>query len=214
VIRYKSCGERGRKLQEGHCLHWPNSLGDSRPCELALRENEQRMELAASAADLGLWVWDVEQDAIWATDKARALFGLSSAEAVDFARFVQSVHPEDRAVVKEVVAAHQNACRLRANESVAARIEELRARNAEKCQLSRDEAVQYLVEILKTPIGEVTSDHRLAQSHDAKSGKIELPTSSARCSSLPKCADGRSRTATKSTIISRSSRNSLKSSLG
>jgi hypothetical protein len=46
--------------------------------------------------------------------------------------------------------AHQNACRLRANESVAARIEELRARNAEKCQLSRDEAVQYLVEILKT----------------------------------------------------------------
>ena len=44
-----------------------------------------------------------------------------------------------------------NAARLRANESVAARIEELRARNAEKCQLSRDEAVQYLVEILKTP---------------------------------------------------------------
>ncbi len=62
--------------------------------------------------------------------------------------------------------AHQNACRLRANESVAARIEELRARNAEKSQLSRDEAVQYLVEILKTPIGEVTSDHRLAQSYE------------------------------------------------
>jgi hypothetical protein len=31
------------------------------------------------------------------------------------------------------------------------------------------------VEILKTPIGEVTADHRLAQSYDAKSGKIELP---------------------------------------
>jgi hypothetical protein len=42
-------------------------------------------------------------------------------------------------------------------------------------QLSRDEAVQHLVEILKTPIGEVTADHRLAQSYDAKSGKIELP---------------------------------------
>ena len=50
--------------------------------------------------------------------------------------------------------AHQNAYRLWANESVAARIEELRARNAEKSQLSRDEAVQYLVEILKTRIGE------------------------------------------------------------
>jgi hypothetical protein len=31
------------------------------------------------------------------------------------------------------------------------------------------------VEILKTPIAEVTADHRLAQSYDAKSGKIELP---------------------------------------
>ena len=70
--------------------------------------------------------------------------------------------------------ARQNACRLGANESLAARIEELRARNGE-VQLSRDEAVQYLVEILKTPIGEVTADHRLAQSYDAKSGKIELP---------------------------------------
>ncbi len=54
---------------------------------------------------------------------------------------------------------------------------ELRARNAEKCQQSRDEAVQYLVEILKTPTGEVTADHRLARSYDAKSGEIELPKS-------------------------------------
>jgi hypothetical protein len=64
---------------------------------------------------------------------------------------------------------------LRANESVTARIEEVRARRAEKCQVSRDQAIQYLVEIRKTPIAEVTADHRLAQSYDAKSGKIELP---------------------------------------
>jgi hypothetical protein len=30
------------------------------------------------------------------------------------------------------------------------------------------------VEILKTPIADATVDHRLAQSYDAKSGKIEL----------------------------------------
>ena len=36
-------------------------------------------------------------------------------------------------------------------------------------------AVQYLVEILNTPIGEVTVDRRRAQSYDAKSGKIEVP---------------------------------------
>jgi hypothetical protein len=43
------------------------------------------------------------------------------------------------------------------------------------CFYHSHEAVQYLVEILKTPIGEVTADHRLAQSYDAMSGKIELP---------------------------------------
>ena len=31
------------------------------------------------------------------------------------------------------------------------------------------------MEILKTPIAEVTADHRPAQSYDAKSGKIEVP---------------------------------------
>jgi hypothetical protein len=36
--------------------------------------------------------------------------------------------------------------------AIAVGIEELHAQNAEKCQLSRDEGVQYLVEILKTPI--------------------------------------------------------------
>jgi Terminase small subunit len=71
--------------------------------------------------------------------------------------------------------AQQNAHGLSENEGVKARIAELRARNAEKCQLSRDEAVQYLVEILKTPIAEVTADYRLAQSYDAKGGKIEVP---------------------------------------
>ena len=61
------------------------------------------------------------------------------------------------------------------NDNVAARIEELRARNAEKCQLSKDQAIQYLVDILKTPIGVVTVDHQLGQTFDAKSGKVELP---------------------------------------
>ena len=32
-----------------------------------------------------------------------------------------------------------------------------------------------MVEILTTPIAEVTADHRLAPSYDARSGKIELP---------------------------------------
>ncbi|HEY5741571.1 MAG TPA: terminase small subunit [Terrimicrobiaceae bacterium] len=110
--------------------------------------------------------------------------------------------------------AQQNAHRLSENEGVKARIAELRAQNAEKCEMERAQAVQYLVEILKTPIGDVTADHRLAQSYDAKSGKIELLNKLGAMQLLAKMCGWRPRSATKSTIISRSSRSSLKSSLG
>jgi two-component system, LuxR family, sensor kinase FixL len=38
-----------------------------------LRDSEERMSLAADAANLGMWVWDVARDEIWMTDKGRAL---------------------------------------------------------------------------------------------------------------------------------------------
>src|SRR5690606_13699683 len=42
----------------------------------ALRESEEHMQLAAEAANIGLWIWDIPQDTIWATDKARAIYGI------------------------------------------------------------------------------------------------------------------------------------------
>ena len=66
------------------------------------------------------------------------------------------------------------------------------------------------MEILKTPIGEVTVDHRLAQSYDAKSGKIELPNKLGAMQLLAKMCGWQAPERTKSTIISRSSRNSLR----
>jgi hypothetical protein len=43
--------------------------------EAALRESEQNMGLAASAAELAMWMWDIPRDEIWTTDKGRGLFG-------------------------------------------------------------------------------------------------------------------------------------------
>ena len=42
--------------------------------EADLRETQKRMELAASAAELGMWMWDIVRDEIWITDKGRALW--------------------------------------------------------------------------------------------------------------------------------------------
>jgi hypothetical protein len=63
------------------------------------------MDLAASAADLGLWVWEIERDEIWTTDKGRELFGFAKKEPLDFTRFAGRLHPDDREPVSAAVAA-------------------------------------------------------------------------------------------------------------
>jgi PAS domain S-box-containing protein len=71
--------------------------------EADLRETEQRMELAASAAKLGMWLWDIPRNEIWLTDKGRALFGFGASEKLDFDRFRSVLHPEDRQSVLQAI---------------------------------------------------------------------------------------------------------------
>jgi two-component system, LuxR family, sensor kinase FixL len=61
-----------------------------------LRESEERMNLAAEAANLGFWVWDVVKDTIWMTDKGRTLYGIEANAPLDHAAMIARVHPEDR----------------------------------------------------------------------------------------------------------------------
>jgi len=71
--------------------------------EADLHEARERMELAANAADLGMWMWDIPRDEIWITDKGRALFGFGASEKVDLDRFKDVLHPEDRQWVLEAL---------------------------------------------------------------------------------------------------------------
>ena len=71
--------------------------------EVDLRETQERMELAASAAELGMWMWDIARNEIWLTDKGRALFGFAASEKIDFDRFRSRIHPEDRESVRRAV---------------------------------------------------------------------------------------------------------------
>jgi PAS domain S-box-containing protein len=65
--------------------------------ERSLRDSEERMSLAAEAANLSMWVWDVARDEVWMTDKGRALLGLAPGIRLDRAALLARVHPEDRA---------------------------------------------------------------------------------------------------------------------
>jgi len=71
--------------------------------EAELRESKQSMDLAMSAAELGLWKWDIVHDEIWSTDQARALFGIAKTERVSFGRFLDSLHEDDRESVRLAV---------------------------------------------------------------------------------------------------------------
>jgi two-component system, LuxR family, sensor kinase FixL len=71
--------------------------------EAALRETEASIKLAANAANLGLWAWDIRNDQFLVTEKWRRLFGFAESEPVDYGRWLQLVHPEDRERMKQTV---------------------------------------------------------------------------------------------------------------
>jgi PAS domain S-box-containing protein len=64
--------------------------------DAALRETEQRMALAAEAADAVFWIYDASRDDVWMSERGRALRGYGPEERIDFRRFLESVLDEDR----------------------------------------------------------------------------------------------------------------------
>jgi PAS domain S-box-containing protein len=71
--------------------------------EAELRETQRRMDLAARAADLGIWVWDIVHDEIWVSETERALFGFAPSEKLDIDRFRNAIHPDDRASMRKAL---------------------------------------------------------------------------------------------------------------
>ncbi|MGZ8199827.1 MAG: sigma 54-interacting transcriptional regulator [Methylosarcina sp.] len=69
----------------------------------ALKESEAQMRLAAEAAHVGLWFWDIQSDVIWATDRARAIYGIPNGETVRLQRFLDILIPEDRIRIEEAI---------------------------------------------------------------------------------------------------------------
>src|SRR5213079_1131003 len=57
--------------------------------EAALRESKASINLATSAANLGLWLWNIRDDKLSVTEKWRKLFGFTESEPMSFARLLQ-----------------------------------------------------------------------------------------------------------------------------
>ena len=69
----------------------------------ALRESQDRVDLAADSAEAGLWTLDYGTGVFWATERARALFGFLPDEPITMERLRASVHPDDWRIVRGAV---------------------------------------------------------------------------------------------------------------
>ena len=67
-----------------------------RHAERSLSESEDRVALAADAAQLGVWEIDAATNKVWVSDKVRNLFQITSGTDVDYAAFHERVHPDDQ----------------------------------------------------------------------------------------------------------------------
>jgi PAS domain S-box-containing protein len=82
-----------------------------RGVEAELRENEQLMELATRAGELGLWSRDLGNGKVWANASMRSLFGFGAQETLRFDDLIARVYPDDRARMLSEVA-HARSARL------------------------------------------------------------------------------------------------------
>ncbi len=74
-----------------------------RQAEEALRASQQRMSLAADAANMRFWVWEIPSDQVWATQLGQNTPDSWPSRPVTFEQRMQWVHPDDREAHRRAV---------------------------------------------------------------------------------------------------------------
>src|SRR5215510_10755652 len=87
-------------VETGSIILLVRNLSRRRRVEAALRESEERVNLAADSGGAGLWSLDLDTGRVWATSRMRELFQLAPTEEVSAERLLEVIHPEDRERVR------------------------------------------------------------------------------------------------------------------
>jgi two-component system, LuxR family, sensor kinase FixL len=70
-----------------------------RRTENQLQENQEMMEMAATAGRLGLWARNLKSEQMWANSVLRSLFGFGPNESLRAGDVLERIHPDDSAQV-------------------------------------------------------------------------------------------------------------------
>ncbi len=68
-----------------------------------LKESEERTNLAAESAGLGVWRWDSASDTFWANRTCQQMLGLDTARSYSAEAIMAIVHPDDRSSIEQAV---------------------------------------------------------------------------------------------------------------
>jgi PAS domain S-box-containing protein len=96
---------RGKPLSGGGFVSTYTDVTEQRRAEEALKNSEQRYELATSVATAGIYEWDLERNALFLTERARAFFSFPT-EALTPADWNRRIHPDDYEGYRSAIVEH------------------------------------------------------------------------------------------------------------
>jgi len=74
-----------------------------RRAEAKLLESEEEMNLSTEVAQLGRWVWDLQHDKVWISEKLAHHYAASGPTEITTRAFLAAIHPEDRHAAKTAI---------------------------------------------------------------------------------------------------------------
>ncbi len=94
---------RDEEGRVGEVLAIGNDITELVEAQSALRESEERLQIATEATDLGVHDYDVRAGVIEWDARLRGMWGLTLDEPVTFETFIGGIHPEDRARIQKAM---------------------------------------------------------------------------------------------------------------
>ncbi|MEO8766850.1 MAG: PAS domain-containing protein, partial [Nitrosospira sp.] len=89
--------------QDGGLLTYFLNITERKETERELQKTSLHQDAGLSAAEIGVWTWDVQADYVIADRNVAFLFGIDEAKATAGASaeiYIDRIHPDDRAIVR------------------------------------------------------------------------------------------------------------------